>query len=134
SDEEIYPFLLLLLPAGAETTCRSSSNLLFGLLADPAQLEAVRADRDLVPQAIEEALRWETPLLTVARTATEDLSLGGLAIPAGGFVAVSLGAANRDPGRYPDPDAFDVFREDKQHLSFGDGAHKCLGMHLARLE
>jgi len=55
-------------------------------------------------------------------------------IPAGGFVAVSLGAANRDPERYPDPDEFDVLREDKQHLSFGDGVHKCLGMHLARLE
>jgi cytochrome P450 len=134
SDDEIYPFLLLLLPAGAETTYRSSSNLLFGLLSDPGQLDAVRADRDLVPAAIEEALRWETPLLTIARTATEEVELGGVPIPEGGFVAVSLGAANRDPGRYPDPDAFDVFREDKQHVSFGDGAHKCLGMHLARLE
>ncbi len=134
SDEEIYPFLLLLLPAGAETTYRSSSNLLFGLLADPGQLEAVRADRELVPQAIEEALRWETPLLTIARTPTVDVELGGVRIPAGGFVAVSLGAANRDPGRYPDPDAFHVLREDKQHMSFGAGAHKCLGMHLARLE
>ena len=133
-DEEIYPFLLLLLPAGAETTYRSSSNLLFGLLSQPDLLEAVRADRDLVPQAIEEALRWETPLLTVARTATEDVELGGVRVPAGGFVAVSLGAANRDPGRYPEPDAFDVFRGDKQHMSFGDGAHKCLGMHLARVE
>jgi cytochrome P450 len=134
SDEEIYPFLLLLLPAGAETTYRSSSNLLFGLLSDPGQLEAVRNDRGLVPQAIEEALRWETPLLTVARSATEDVELGGVRIPAGSFVAVSLGAANRDPERYPDPDVFDVGREDKQHISFGDGAHKCLGMHLARLE
>ena len=134
SDDEIYPFLLLLLPAGAETTYRSSSNLLFGLLSDPAQLDAVRADRGLVPQAIEEALRWETPLLTVARTATQEVELGGVSIPEGGFVAVSLGAANRDPERYPDPDGFDIWREDKQHISFGDGAHKCLGMHLARLE
>jgi cytochrome P450 len=134
SDDDIYPFLLLLLPAGAETTYRSSSNLLFGLLSSPVQMEAVRADRSLVPEAIEEALRWETPLLTVARTATEDVELGGVRIPAGGFVAVSLGAANRDPKRYPDPDDFDISREDKQHISFGDGAHKCLGMHLARLE
>jgi cytochrome P450 len=134
SDDEIYPFLLLLLPAGAETTYRSASNLLFGLLSHPDQMQAVRADRGLVPQAIEEALRWETPLLTVARTATQDVELGGVRIPAGGFVAVSLGAANRDPGRYPDPDDFDIFRADKQHVSFGDGAHKCLGMHLARLE
>jgi cytochrome P450 len=134
SDDEIYPFLLLLLPAGAETTYRSSSNLLFGLLSQPDLLDAVRADRDLVPQAIEEALRWETPALTVARTATQDVSLGGVHIPDGSLVAVSLGAANRDPGRYALPDVFDVFREDKQHLSFGDGVHKCLGMHLARLE
>ena len=87
-----------------------------------------------MPQAIEEALRWETPALTVARTAAEEVELGGVRIPAGGLVAISLGAANRDPGRYVLPDVFDVFREDKQHLSFGDGAHKCLGMHLARLE
>jgi cytochrome P450 len=69
-----------------------------------------------------------------AVAATEEVQLGGVRIPSGGFVAISLGAANRDPGRYPDPDAFDIFREDKQHISFGDGAHKCLGMHLARLE
>jgi cytochrome P450 len=133
-DDEIYPFLLLLLPAGAETTYRSSSNLLLGLLWKPGLLDAVRADRNLVPQAIEEALRWETPALTVARTAAQDVELGGVSIPEGSLVAVSLGAANRDPGRYPDPDAFDIFRADKQHVSFGDGAHKCLGMHLARLE
>jgi cytochrome P450 len=134
SDDEIYPFLLLLLPAGAETTYRSSSNLLFGLLSNPDQLHAVRADRDLLPQVIEEALRWETPLLTVARTAAEDVELGGVRIPAGGFAAISLGAANRDPARYSNPDAFDIYRQDKQHISFGDGAHKCLGIHLARLE
>jgi cytochrome P450 len=134
ADQEIYPFLLLLLPAGAETTYRSSSNLLFGLLSHPDQLAAVRADRGLLPQAIEEGLRWETPLLTVLRTATQDLTLGGVRIPAGGFVVVSLGAANRDPERFDDPDAFDIFRDGGQHLSFGDGAHRCLGMHLARLE
>ena len=134
SDEEIYPFLLLLLPAGAETTYRSSSNLLFGLLSHPGQLDAVNADRGLIPQAIEEALRRETPLLTVARVATGDTELGGVSIPAGAFVAVSLGAANRDPGRYAEPDAFDIFRAPQSHLSFGDGAHRCLGMHLARLE
>jgi cytochrome P450 len=134
ADEEIYPFLLLLLPAGAETTYRSSSNLLFGLLSHPDQLAAVQADRGLVARAIEEGLRWETPLLTVARVATEDVELGGVQIPAGGFVAVSLGAANRDPERHLDPDEFDIFRDGQQHLSFGDGAHRCLGMHLARLE
>jgi cytochrome P450 len=134
SDEEIYPFLLLLLPAGAETTYRSSGNLLFGLLTQPGQLDAVRADRSLVPQAIEEALRWETPLLTIARLAARDVELGGVAIPRGALVAVSLGAANRDPGRYRDPGAFDIFRNSQPHMSFGHGPHLCLGMHLARLE
>jgi cytochrome P450 len=134
TDEQIYPFLLLLLPAGAETTYRSSSNLLFGLLTHTDQLDAVRADRSLLPQAIEEALRWEPPLLNISREATEDTEIGGIAIPKGAFVAVALGAANRDPRRYPDPDAFDIFRDPKQHISFGDGPHMCLGMHLARLE
>ncbi len=87
-----------------------------------------------MPGAIEEALRWESPVLTVVRTATGDVELGGVSIPEGSFVAVSLGAANRDPGRYSDPDGFDIFREDKQHTSFGAGVHTCLGMHLARLE
>src|SRR5947209_11601988 len=119
SDDEIYPFLLLLLPAGAETTYRSSSNLLFGLLSDPGQLNMVRADRSLVPQAIEEALRWETPLLTVARLATEQVELGGVPIPAGSFVAVSLGSANRGAARYADPDPFDVVRATGEATSLG---------------
>jgi cytochrome P450 len=136
TDEQIFPFLLLLLPAGAETTYRSSSNLLFGLLTHQDQLAAVRADRGLLPQAIEEALRWEPPLLNVMRQATRDLELGGVPIPAGAFISASLGAANRDPRRCPDPDAFNIFRErrQQQHVSFGDGPHMCLGMHLARLE
>jgi cytochrome P450 len=99
-----------------------------------SQLISAEVDRGLVPLAIEEALRWETPLLTVARLATEDTELGGVHIPAGSFVAVSLGAANRDPERYTDPDAFDVLREGGQAVSFGNGIHKCLGMHLARME
>jgi cytochrome P450 len=134
TDGQIYPFLLLLLPAGAETTYRSSSNLLFGLLTHPGQLEAVRADRSLVPQAIEEAMRWEPPLLNITRMAAEDLELGGISIPKGALISVSLGAANRDPRRYRDPDAFDIFRDPGQHISFGTGPHMCLGMHLARLE
>jgi len=87
-----------------------------------------------VPQAIEEGLRWEAPLLNVSRLATEDLELGGVSIPKGAMISLSLGAANRDPARYRDPDAFDIFRDPGQHVSFGDGPHMCLGMHLARLE
>ena len=134
SDEEICAFLCLLAPAGAETTYRSSSNLLFGLLTNPDQLDAVRADRALIAQAIEEGLRWECPLLGIMRTATEDTQIGGVAIPKDAAVSVNLGAANRDPGRWLDPDRFDVFREPKPHIAFAFGPHVCLGMHLARME
>jgi cytochrome P450 len=134
SDEEIYSFLRLLLPAGVETTYRSSGNLLFGLLSNPAQLDAVRADRSLIPQAIEEAVRWEPPLLVITRLCTRDTRLGGVAIPAGSTVMPLLGAANRDEERYPDPDRFDIFRAPKPNIAWGHGVHMCLGMHLARLE
>ena len=134
SDDEIYSFLRLLLPAGVETTYRSLGNLLFGLLSHPDQLEAVRNDRNLLPQTIEEATRWEPPLLTITRVATCDTQLGGVDIPAGSSVMPMLGAANRQEDRYPDPDAFDVFREQRAHVAWGHGVHVCLGMHLARLE
>jgi cytochrome P450 len=125
-DEEIFSFLRLLLPAGVETTYRASGNLLFALLSHPEQLDAVRRDRSLVPQAIEELLRWEPPLLLTSRVATRDTEIGGVPIPAG--------SANRDEARYPDPDRFDIFRDPRQHISFGHGPHMCLGMHLARME
>jgi cytochrome P450 len=134
TDEEIFSFLRLLLPAGVETTYRSLGNLLFGLLSHPEQLDAVRRDRSLIPQAIEEAVRWEAPLLTITRVATRDSVLAGVPIPAGSTVMPLLGAANRDGDRYPDPDRFDIFRAPKTHISWGDGVHLCLGMHLARLE
>lgn len=134
SDEEIFSFLRLLLPAGVETTYRSTGNLLFGLLSNPEQLDAVRSDRSLIPQAIEEAVRWEAPLLTITRVATRDTELAGQPIPAGSTVMLVLGAANRDEDRYPDPDRFDIFRAPKPNISWGNGVHVCLGMHLARLE
>jgi cytochrome P450 len=134
ADEEIFSFLRLLLPAGVETTYRSTGNLLFGLLSNPDQLDAVRADRSLIPQAIEEAVRWEPPLLTITRVATRDTELGGVSIPAGSTVMPMLGSANRDEERWSDPDRFDVFRAPKPHIGFGHGTHVCLGMHLARIE
>jgi cytochrome P450 len=134
SDEEIFSFLRLLLPAGVETTYRSTGNLLFGLLSNPEQLDAVRSDRSLIPQAIEEAVRWEAPLLVITRVATRDTELAGVPIPAGSAVMPMLGAANRDENRYPDPDRFDIFRAQTPSISWGHGVHLCLGMHLARLE
>lgn len=133
-DEEIFCFVRLLMPAGVETTFRASGNLLFALLSHPDQLEAVRADRSLIPQAIEELLRWEPPLLLTARVATRHSDLSGVHIPAGSSVIVMLGSANRDETRYPDPDVFNIFRDPRQHISFGHGPHMCLGMHLARME
>ena len=135
TDEEIFSFLRLLLPAGVETTYRSLGNLLFSLLSAPEQLEAVHADRTLIPQAIEEALRLETPLLNITRLATTDSEVGGVAIPAGSTVMLMLAAANRDEERYAEPDRFDIFRMNpKPHISFGQGPHACLGTHLARIE
>lgn len=134
SDDEIYCFLHLLMPAGVETTYRSLGNLLFGLLSNPDQLEAVRNDRSLLPQAVEEAVRWEAPLLSITRVATRDTELAGVKIPAGSSVMPMLGAANRQEDRYPEPNDFNIFRVARTPISWGHGVHVCLGMHLARLE
>ncbi len=110
-------------------------NLLFGLLSNPDQLDAVRAaDRSLLPQAIEEAVRWEPPLLSITRVSTRDTELGGVQIPAGCSVMPMLGAANRDENRHDNPDRFDIFRQARTPISWGHGPHVCLGMHLARME
>ena len=134
TDDEIFAFLLLILPAGVETTYRASGNLLVAMLSDPALLDAVRTDRNLLRGAIEEALRWEPPISTVVRVAKKDCELGGIAIPKGTNVSVSVAAANRDPAHYPDPDRFDPTRKNIAHLTFGAGPHVCLGMPLARME
>jgi cytochrome P450 len=134
SDEQIYGFMRNLLPAGAETTSRSTASLALGLLNHPSQLAAVTADRGLLPQAIEEGIRWETPLLNFMREATRDVEFFGVHIPEGSTVSVNLGSANHDEARWDRPTEFDIFRDRKPHIGFGHGAHVCLGMHLARLE
>ncbi|MFE3320150.1 cytochrome P450 [Nocardia sp. NPDC059195] len=134
SDRAIYSFLRLLLPAGLETTYRSSGNLLYQLLSHPEQFAAVQRDPSLLPQAIEEGLRFETPLTLVQRYVTEDTELEGVAIPAGAVVDVCLGSANRDESRWERSEEFDIFRPHIPHISFTAGAHTCLGLHLARLE
>ena len=134
TDEAIYSFLRLLLPAGAETTYRSSGNLLFLLLTHTDQLEAVRDDRALLPQAIEEGLRFEPPLLTIGRTTTCEVELAGVTLPAGASIAPNIGSANHDQSRWDDPEVFDIFRPALPHIAFAHGPHMCLGMHLARLE
>ncbi|MGV0872459.1 cytochrome P450 [Mycolicibacterium sp. XJ879] len=134
SDEQIYGFMRNLLPAGAETTSRSTASLAFGLLTHPDQLDAVRADRSLLPQAIEEGIRWETPLLNFMREVTCDTELAGVALPKGATMMLSLGSANHDETRWDRAENFDIYRERKPHIGFAHGAHVCLGMHLARLE
>jgi cytochrome P450 len=134
TDEEIFAFLRLLLPAGAETTYRSSSNLLFGLMSNQDQLAALVDDRSLLPQAIEEGVRWEPPLTGIVRLAMEDVEIDGVAVPSGSVINVCIGAANRDETRWEDPDRFDLFRPPQAHVSFALGPHTCLGMHLARME
>jgi cytochrome P450 len=134
SDEEIYSFLRLLLPAGVETTYRSSGSLLFALLNDRAQFDALYADRSLFQQAFEEAVRWEPPVTVILRRALRDTELAGVKVEEGADVALMIGSANRDERKYSDPDRFDMFREVRQHVGFGFGVHVCLGMHLARME
>jgi cytochrome P450 len=134
TDEAIYSFLRLLLPAGAETTYRSSGNLLYLLMTHPEQLAAVQADRTLLPQAIEEGLRYEPPLLTIARTTTCEVEVGGVTLDPGEVVTTHIGSANHDETRWDDPETFDIFRPGLPHIAFAHGPHMCLGMHLARLE
>lgn len=134
SDEELYPFLLLLLPAGIETTYRGIGNLLFGLLTNPDQLEAVVEDRSLIAQAVEEALRWEPPVPMLQRETTCPVEMHGEEVPEGAAMTVCPATGNRSPDHWPEPDRFDIHRERRQHLTFGFGPHMCLGAHLARLE
>ena len=134
TDEEIFSFLRLLLPAGAETTYRSSSSLLAALLSDTDQLAAVREDPAALTAAVNEVARWETPLQFVPRLVTRDTELGGVHIPAGATVMVVIGAANHDPARWDDPARFDLRRPYRSALAFGHGVHMCLGMHLSKME
>ncbi len=134
TDEAIIAFLRLLLPAGLETTYRSSGNLLYLLLTHPEQLAMVYQDRSLIPAAIEEGLRFETPLTMVMRTTTEEVEIGGKTIPADAQVDMCMGSANRDETRWTDPNTFDIGRPRQAHIAFAGGIHMCLGMHLARLE
>jgi len=134
TDEEVVSFLRLLMPAGAETTFRLIGNMLVALLTDRERYERVRADRSLVPWAVEETLRWETSVLMVSRQATRAVEIGGVPVPADGFVSVVVASANRDERHYERPDDFDLDRRADDHLAFGFGRHHCLGYHLARLE
>ncbi|MCY1143515.1 cytochrome P450 [Actinoplanes sp. Pm04-4] len=132
--EELLANLVLLLVAGFETTANLLGIGLHLLLRRPAEAERLRADAELAPAYVEEILRYDSPVQLTSRFATETLDLDGVIVPAGAGLTMMLGAANRDPARYDDPHRFDPDRPNVQPVSFGGGAHYCLGAPLARLE
>ncbi|MDH3707277.1 MAG: cytochrome P450 [Acidimicrobiia bacterium] len=134
TDIEFGSFFVQLVTAANDTTRTMLSSGLLALIEHPEQLAAVRADLDLLPGAIEEVLRWANPLHYFRRTATEDATLGGVAIGAGDKLAMVYTSANRDDEVFVDPHRFDITRDPNPHLSFGVAEHFCLGAHLARLE
>lgn len=134
TDAEIYSFSALLLAAGSGTTWKQMGITLAALLQRPEALEAVRRDRALLRSAIEESVRWQPTDPMFSRWLTQDIDFHGVRLPKGSVLHICLGAANRDPGRWEDPDQFDVFRPMKPTLAFGSGPHVCLGQHVARAE
>jgi len=134
SDFEVVSFLRLLVLAGAETTYHLMGSCLFVLLRDAALLERVRAERSLVPELMQEVLRWESPIGTVIRETARDTEIAGVELAKGTNVLCHIGSANRDERRFEDPDRLDIDREDKEHIAFGFGKHYCAGSRLALLE
>ncbi len=134
TENELLATCVLLLIAGHETTVNLIGNGTLALLRNPDQLARLRAEPDLAPRAVEEMLRYDSPVQLTMRTALEDADVAGAVVPRGGAAVLLIGAANRDPGAYEDPDRFDVGREPTRHLAFGQGIHFCLGAPLARLE
>ncbi|HEY4021135.1 MAG TPA: cytochrome P450, partial [Pseudonocardiaceae bacterium] len=134
TDDEVVGFAALLLIAGHATTTMLLGNTLLCLAHHPGAARQVRANRTLVPSAIEEALRFLSPVAGVLRVSRQPVEIDGVAIPAEQLIAVWLAAANRDPRQFPDPHTFDPTRTPNQHLGFGRGIHFCLGAPLARLE
>ncbi|WP_406688233.1 cytochrome P450 [Saccharopolyspora sp. ID03-671] len=134
SDAEITNFGMVLLVAGHITTTMLLGNTLLCLDAHPDQFERVRADRSLVPHAIEESLRFLSPFAAVSRVTETDTELGGVRIPADQMLLLWVASANRDPRQFTDPNAFDVTRDPNPQIGFGRGIHFCLGAPLARLE
>jgi len=134
SEDEVVANCIVTMVGGQETTTNLIGNGVLTLLRHPRELERLRAEPALIPSAVEELLRYESPSQHTARIAPEDVELGGRRIRKGQAVIAVMGAANRDPARFPDPDRLDLARADNRHLAFGWAAHFCFGAPLARLE
>jgi cytochrome P450 len=132
--DAILQFILILLVAGNETTTNLIGNAIVALLQNPDELERVVAEPELVPDLVEETLRWDGPVQFIARRTTREVEVAGATIPANGRVVLLLGSANRDERNFDRADEFDLSREQKGHVGFGLGIHFCLGASLARLE
>jgi len=131
---EILGFFQLLLLAGSETTTNLLNNAILTFIENPDQCARIRQSPGLLPAAIEEVLRYRSPLQWMFRLARRDVELGAQSIPAGKLVLAMIGSANRDPRQFPEPNRFDPTRDPNPHLAFGHGIHFCLGASLARLE
>jgi cytochrome P450 len=134
TEDELLQTLTLIFSAAIESMVDLLLNGTAALLAHPAQAAALREDQGLAASAVEEALRYDAPVQAIGRIAAQEFSIGGAMIPAGGYVLALLGAANRDPARFADPDTFDITRTGPSPLSFSGGAHHCLGAPLARVQ
>ena len=132
--EEVLGFVQLLLVGGQETTANLINNAVLCFLEHPDQLERLRAAPELLPSAIEEVLRYRSPVQWMPRATCREVQLHGQIIPAGKLVLPMIGSANRDPQHFPDASRFDIARDPNAHLAFGHGIHSCLGAPLARLE
>jgi pimeloyl-[acyl-carrier protein] synthase len=134
SDEEVIVNTIITLIGGHETTTNLIASGFLTLLGDPERFDQLRSHPEIIGSAIEELLRFESPVQHTARIAPADMQLGGKTIQKGSRVVAALAAANRDPSRFPDPDRLDLLRPDNRHLAFGWGAHFCFGAPLARME
>jgi hypothetical protein len=133
-DDEVLAFLFLMIIAGNETTTKLIGNALYWLWRNPRERELVRRDASLIPNWVEETLRYDGSTQMLARTVTRDVELRGHQLHAGDRLLLLIGSANRDERVFPDPDVFDIRRDTSPHLAFGKGTHFCLGASLARLE
>jgi cytochrome P450 len=134
SQHEILGFFQLLIVAGQETTANLINNALLCFIEAPDQLARLRASPDLLPAAIEEVLRYRSPIQWLMRTPRKEVEVNGKLIPPGQLILAMVGSANRDPKQFPEPDRFDITRDPNPHVAFGHGIHACLGAALARME
>lgn len=134
TEEEVIANVIVTMVGGQETTTNLIGNGLLSLLRHPGQLHKLRDDSSLIPSAVEELLRYESPSQHTARLARDDVQMGGRLIRQRQAVIAVMGAANRDPQRFPDPDRLDITRKDNRHVAFGWAAHFCFGAPLARIE